>query len=190
MDSKVLAMADDADVLVSMDLNTLSAIKVILLLSDFGKLSGLCCNIEKTVLIPVGNILPISNKIIALGFEIKEKATILGMEISNNLNDFGACAKKIADKIKTEANWWNRFNLSLPGRISIAKAMLYSQVNYLGSFLPFTKEQIQEFSNPIENFVNGNLWISKRILYTSKKIGEKWKIDFLNGSNGNITQVR
>ena len=102
MDSKVLAMANDADVLVSMDLNTLSAIKVIL--SDFGKLSGLCCNIEKTVLIPVGNILPISNEIITLGFEIKEKATILGMEISNNLNYFGACAKKIADKIKTEAN--------------------------------------------------------------------------------------
>ena len=95
------------------------------------------------------------------------------MEISNNLNDFGECGKKIADKIKKEANWWNRFNLSLPGRINIAKAMLYSQVNYLGSFLPFTKEQIQEFSNPIENFINGNLWISKRILYTSIKNGGK-----------------
>ena len=45
MNSKVLAMANDADILASMDLNTLSTIKVIL--SDFGKLSGLCCNIEK-----------------------------------------------------------------------------------------------------------------------------------------------
>ena len=154
MNSKALAMADDANILVKMDLNTLSTIKVIL--HDFGKLSGLCCNIEKTVLIPVGITEPISNEIIALGFEIKEKATILGMEISNNMMDFGGCAKKIAEKIKKEANWWNRFNLSLPGRINIAKAMLYSQVNYLGSFLPFTKEQINEFSTPIENFVNGN----------------------------------
>ena len=94
--------------------------------------------------------------------------------------------------------------------------MLYSQFNYLGSFLPFTKEQIQEFSTTIENFVNGNLQISKQRLYTSIKNGglgltkmwdflnyqkcgwtsliksydEKWKIDFLNGSKGIITQVR
>ena len=124
--------------------------------------------------------------------------------------------QKIAGKIKKEANWWNRFNLSLPGRINVAKAMLYSQVNYLGSFLPFTKEQIQEFSTPIENFVNGNLRISKQRLYTSIKNGglgltkmgdflnyqkcgwtfliksydEKWKIEFFNGSKGNITQAR
>ena len=214
MNSKALAMADDANILVKMDLNTLSTIKVIL--HDFGKLSGLCCNIEKTVLIPVGITEPISNEIIALGFEIKEKATILGMEISNNMMDFGGCAKKIAEKIKKEANWWNRFNLSLPGRINIAKSMLYSQVNYLGSFLPFTKEQINEFSIPIENFVNGNLRISKQRLYTSIKNGglgltkmgdflnfqkcgwtsliksydEKWKIDFLNGSKNNISQAR
>ena len=61
--------------------------------------------------------------------------------------------------------------VSLPGRINVAKAMLYSQVNYLGSFLPFTKEQIQEFSTTIENFVNGNLQISKQRLYTSIKNG-------------------
>ena len=67
MDSKVLAMADDANILASMDLNTLSIIKVIL--SDFGKLSGLCCNIEKTVLIPVGITGPISNEIMALGLK-------------------------------------------------------------------------------------------------------------------------
>ena len=89
-------MANDADVMVSMDLNTLMVIKVIL--NNFGKLSGLCCNIEKTILIPVEQLSPISNDIIALRFEIKEKATILGMEISNNPDDFGACAKKLQVK--------------------------------------------------------------------------------------------
>ena len=94
--------------------------------------------------------------------------------------------------------------------------MLYWQVNYLGSFLSFTKEQIHEFSTHIENFINGNLRTSKQRLFTCTKNGglgltklwdflnfkkcgwtsliksydEKWKIDFLNGSNGNITQAR
>ena len=62
---------------------------------------------EKTVLIPVGTVGPVCNEIISLGFEIKDKATVLGMVISNNMNDFGDCAKKIGEKIKKEANWWN-----------------------------------------------------------------------------------
>jgi hypothetical protein len=50
---KVLAMADDANCLVSLDHGSLLQIKTIL--ADFGTLSGLECNIEKTILIPVGN---------------------------------------------------------------------------------------------------------------------------------------
>ena len=64
--------------------------------------------------------------------------------------------------------------------------MLYSQVNYLGSFLPFTKEQIEEFSIPIENFVNGNLRISKQRLYTGTEnggLGLTKMGDFLNFQN-------
>ena len=73
-----------------------------------------------------------------MGFEIKDSATILGMEINNINTNFNSSAQKIAEKIKKEANWWARFNLSLPGRINVTKSMLYSQLNYLGGFLPFT----------------------------------------------------
>ena len=106
-----------------------------------------------------------------MGFEIKESATILGMEISNNTANFNSSALKIGEKIKREANWWARFNLSLPGRINVTKSMLYSQLNYLGSFLPFTQEQILLFSDPIENYVRGNLNISKNRIYTEIKNG-------------------
>ena len=106
-----------------------------------------------------------------MGFEIKESATILGMEISNNTANFNSSALKIGEKIKREANWWARFNLSLPGRINVTKSMLDSQLNYLGSFLPFTQEQILLFSDPIENYVRGNLNISKNRIYTEIKNG-------------------
>ena len=45
-------MADDASCLVLMDAGTLRTIKSVL--SSFGIISGLCCNIEKTALIPIG----------------------------------------------------------------------------------------------------------------------------------------
>ena len=66
LDSKTLAMADDASCLVMMDLQTLTRIKSIL--TEFGILSGLCCNIEKTVLVPVGILERISSFFISSFF--------------------------------------------------------------------------------------------------------------------------
>ena len=96
-------MADDTNCLVLMDQGSLQRIKDIL--ESFGILSGLRCNIEKNVLIPVGHIAPIPHGILNMGFEIKESATILGMEISNNTANFNSSALKIGEKIKREANW-------------------------------------------------------------------------------------
>ena len=60
---------------------TLTKVKEVL--DKFGTLSGLCCNIEKRELVPIGKIEAISQDIVDLGFEIKNKALILGLEISN-----------------------------------------------------------------------------------------------------------
>ena len=78
-----------------------------------------------------GKIEAISQDIIELGFEIKKKALILGLEISNDNNITDNAVNKIIEKINAEVNRWACFNLSLPGRINIAKSMLYSQVNYI-----------------------------------------------------------
>ena len=83
---KVLAMADDANCLVSLELDTLLRINNIL--TEFGILSGLECNIEKTALIPIGPVGEISQEIKNIGFEIKTSAIILGMKIHNNIIGF------------------------------------------------------------------------------------------------------
>ena len=96
-------MADDTTCLVTRDLETLKCFKIFL--KEFGTLSGLCCNIEKTALIPVGLIDEIPQEILELGFEVKESAIILGMEISNDLHDLDETATKITNKIQKESNW-------------------------------------------------------------------------------------
>ena len=101
------------------------------------------------------------------------------MEISNVLDNFSSAANQTEKKILKESH----FNLSVPGRINVAKSMLYSQTNYLGSFLPFDTEQLKKFSFPIEKFVDGNLRISKERIFTEVKnggLGLTKIVDFLN----------
>jgi hypothetical protein len=74
-----------------------------------------------------------------MGFQIKKSLKILGMSVSNNLvDDTEKSVRQITQKILDNITKWERFNLSLPGRILIAKSILYSQINYLGCFLEFS----------------------------------------------------
>ena len=131
--TKITALADDTNCLLLLEENTLKKVK--LALKKFGEISGLCCNIEKTVLILVGQIEPIPQNIMDRGFEFKNRATILGMEISNSLNNFESAANSIIHKVKTEINKWHRFRLCIPGRIEVTKSLLYSQLSRLLSTL-------------------------------------------------------
>ena len=151
-------MADDVNCLVLMNAGTLRSIKNVL--SDFGKISGLCCNIEKTVLIPIGSVTDIPVEILELRFKIRQSATILGLEIGSESSNFNVAARQITEKLKKEINRWARFKLSLPGRIAVTKSLLYSQLTYLGVILPFSNDSRKEWSNIIEKFVSGNLNIA------------------------------
>jgi len=77
----------------------------------------------------------------------------------------------ILEKIRKQVNFWNRFNLSLPGRINVAKSFMYSQINYLGCFLPLSDEVIKEMSTVIEKFVRGKLHIGIQKLYDAPMDG-------------------
>ncbi len=127
--------------LTTMEVGSLSRVKNIL--ADFGNISGLECNVEKTILMQVGSDLPIEQEIKDLGFDIKREITLLGLIIENDSGTFEKSFSKLTTNIQREINFWNRFYLSLPGRIAVAKSMLYSQLNYLGNFLPLDSEKNQ-----------------------------------------------
>jgi len=116
---KVYALAGDATVLTRMDYNSLLRIKSIL--QDFHALSGLECNVDKTTLMQIGSLEPISPQIGALGFDIQNEVKLLGLKIKNNGN-YDASIDNIELSISSQIRFWNRFNLSLPGRIKGAQA--------------------------------------------------------------------
>ncbi len=78
---------------------------------------------------------------------------------------------QISEKVQNQINHWTRFNLSLPGRICIAKCMMYSQLNYLGCFLPINKTKADEIGALIESFVLNNITIAKKRLYLHPEYG-------------------
>ena len=53
--------------------------------------------------------------------------------------------------------FWDRFSLTLPGRISIAKTFLFSLINHLGCFLQPSEEQVAKMQNIIDGFCTGKL---------------------------------
>jgi hypothetical protein len=152
-----------------MEVESLSHIKDILV--SFGKISGLECNVEKTVLMQVGLDLPIDQEILNLGFDVRNEITLLGLVIESDTGLFEKSLNKITQSIVRETNFWLRFTLSLPGRIAIAKAMLYSQLNYLGCFLPVGEDCLLQWSEMIERYVMGPLNIAKSRRYLTWEEG-------------------
>jgi hypothetical protein len=131
-------------------------------LTSFGTMSGLLCNFEKTHLMPIGRELtPDLVKVVnELGFGIVSSVKLLGMEIDSNLESLNQNFKNIIGKITNLISFWERYRLSLPGRVLIAKTFLVSQLNYLGCFLLPCEDDLKKIQTLINNFIRKNLKIS------------------------------
>jgi hypothetical protein len=213
-DPKVSAMADDCTLLVLLQHENLRTI--INILNQFEIISGLGCNLEKTSLMPVGLIEPISQEILDLGLQVVNEITLLGAIIKNTGLCYESNGTKILEKIRKQVNFWVRFNLSLPGRITVAKTFMYSQINYLGCFMPIEKATENSIAREIEKFVRGKLKIGVQKFYDEEKNGglglfkisdflasqccawirrsinldELWKRELFYGSKGTIFNIR
>jgi hypothetical protein len=153
------AFADDTSVFTEFSLLSLSALKNCM--EDFGKFSGLKCNIEKTVLMQVGNKIPVSDKIKNLGFAMADSIKILGMEIDSEISNLDSNFDRIAVSIDKSISFWERFNLTLPGRINVAKSLLLSLVNYLGCFIMPSRTNLNHFQQSIDSFTVGKLNVAR-----------------------------
>ncbi len=123
---------------------------------------------------------------------------------------------ELEDKVDSQIRFWHRFNLSLPGRISVSKTFMYSQLNYIGCFLPIESDRLASIENKIEAFVRGPLNISKERMTLTREEGglglfllktflggqvcawakraqnlhNNWKLRLLRGSLGNVLNLR
>jgi hypothetical protein len=166
---KVYAFADDCNIAVLKNVNTVN--RIIEVLNSFSPISGLECNIEKSHYLEIGQINN-DNSLMGSGLEKKTSLKVLGCVISNDTNEYlTSNAEFVTKKINDQISKWNRFNLSLPGRIRVAKSMLLSQLNYLGSFLNFADQFILRWEQLIGNFVKGNLQISGERITKKSSLG-------------------
>jgi hypothetical protein len=155
----------------------------------------------------------IDQNIIDLGFPVVNSITVLGFILQNSANMADANFVKIRQKILSIIRFWERFNLSLPGKISIYKTLLIPQINFIASVLTPSTEFLQEVSSVMEKFVTKGLNISKEKLYKNAADGgiglfnldtfisalqvswikraslnsnDNWKVTLRNLANGNV----
>jgi hypothetical protein len=124
--------ADDNSVLTMFEMSSLQALKKIL--SDFKTLSGLSTNYEKTAIMRIGKInTPIPDEFSEIGFALVDSIKLLGFTISNNGNLSAMNFEPVVQKISNIIKFWERFYLSLAGRIMVYKTLLLPQINYIAS---------------------------------------------------------
>jgi hypothetical protein len=173
------SLADDNTVLSIIDRESLLTIKSIL--EQFARFSGLHCNFDKTAILPIFPLSDIETTWIHdAGFSPTNKLKLLGAEITSNINDISDNFTGIVEKINALINYWSRFKLSLPGRISVAKTFLISQLTYLGAVFKPTDNQLRTMQDSINNFIRKNLKISDRRIYLPV---DKGGVGFFNLGN-------
>jgi hypothetical protein len=105
------------------------------------------------------------------GFALTDQIKLLAVNIKADLNNINEIFEEVIRKIINLANFWERFKLSLPGRITNAKTYLVSQLNYIGCFLEIPAAILGRIQEIIDNFVRKNLNISEHRLSLSPDNG-------------------
>ena len=164
------SLADDNTTITLLDLESLARVRQIL--DDFGVISGLRCNYDKSVIMPTYDISdPEKINVETLGFQVKDSITLLGVDINSKLNNIQEISQKIKQKNVNQIAFWERFRLTLPGRITILKTCLISQICYIGSFLLLDLEIVSEMQTLMDGFVKKNLKISQDRIYLPPNLG-------------------
>jgi hypothetical protein len=88
-----------------------------------------------------------------LGFSFVDEMVLLGFTLSNGNNLNYLNFNPVVEKIQNSIQYWERFFLSKPGKITVYKCLLLSQINYKDSILMPNKNTVRTLSELMENFV-------------------------------------
>jgi len=66
----------------------------------------------------IGEVRQPTQEILDLGFTLVDKIKILSMEIDHSLANLNSNFVGIHDSIKKTIDYWKRYNLTLPGRLT------------------------------------------------------------------------
>jgi hypothetical protein len=166
---KANSFADDNSTGTVATIEALGALAEIV--TNFSVFSGLSSNADKTTLLQIGRIAQLSPEILDLGFNVVQNVTILGMKIDNTLSTLTEYFDEALAKIMRIGEFWERFNLSLPGRIQVCKTFMLAQIGYLGSIITPTGQQLKRLQDYMDKFCLKKLRVAKRKLYLQSDKG-------------------
>jgi hypothetical protein len=146
------SFADDGNNFLILSIQNLSTLKDILL--KFRTLSGLECNVDKSYVMRIGDTEgEIDQAILDLGFPFTTELTKLGFIITNSANITEKNYEKIISKITNITRFLDRFNLSVPRKISIYKTLLLPQINFVATVQPPPPPPRYHFKYPVRHNV-------------------------------------
>ena len=114
---------------------------------------------------------PMPAEIYALGFTVTEKIKLLGFMISNEDNISEINFNPIQQKIMGIVRFWDRFYLSMHGKITIYNTLLLPQLNYIATILMPNENALVTLSDIMEKFVTQGLNIAKKRMYAKPENG-------------------
>ncbi len=177
------SFVDDSSNLTVLTYESMSELKTVL--DNFRKLSGLSCNLEKSFVMRIGNIEgDIPDNIASLGFTFTNKIELLGFTLNNYGNVETANFEKIITKINNLIRFWERFNLSLTGKLSVYKSLILPQLNYTAAIMTPDEQQVTQIERAMEVFVTKGFSIARERLYLPVKeggLGMFKLLDFIQG---------
>jgi hypothetical protein len=130
--------------------------------TTFSEFSGLKSNAEKTTLLRIGTVRELDEETRRIGFNLTEEVTLLGMVINRDLSALTETFEEVYTKIVRMVEYWDRFKLTLAGRISVCKTFMLSQIGYLGSIITPTPAQFKKIQDALDNFCLGKMRIAKK----------------------------
>ena len=156
---KLLQYADDTTAILKNEKSVSSFINQVV---NFGKVSGLQMNREKTKGIWLGEhpTFKLPNNIKWSNTPVK----VLGVFIGWNIQEANKeCITTKIDKLRKILHSWQHRKLTLNGKVLIIKSLAISQIIYLANLLPFPDEYIKQIEMLIYEFLwNGKTHKVKR----------------------------
>jgi hypothetical protein len=108
---------------------------------------------------------PIDQRILDLGFDIVDSCNLLGFTFSHNFDLGRLNEDKICDKIRKTIGFWTPFNLSIAGKVTVAKSLILPVFNYYATIINFGTGTVNRLEHMIEKFVTQGINISKEKIY-------------------------
>ena len=162
------AYADDTTIgITRSEKNLRGLVKII---SEFGELSGLHANLDKTHVMPIG---PNKDKddIICpdLGLNWTNSFKLLGLDISSDLTLLNMNIEKKILRVESLITTWEKRHLTTTGRVAIAKSILLAQLVYPMQTLDLDDQTLDKIERMLYGYIKGRTkrnWLSKSYICT------------------------